>query len=247
MLTAAVARKTEKALRIYRDLGLRTLLLRATRTLGRAVGLSGGGEARWRARKEAVDAAFDAEAGVSTGGITHLYGLSIVGPNAASGVSHIACDPDEFRAALDGLDTALSGSTFVDLGSGKGRALVLAARYPFAAIVGVEFAGELHAAAVANVAALPASDRARIRLVHEDATRFAFPDGPLVVFLYNPFEAAVCRAVAERLRADLRARPRPVRVVYLTPQHREAWTGAGWSPAREGAGFIVLAPRATSD
>ncbi|GMA74349.1 hypothetical protein GCM10025880_07660 [Methylorubrum aminovorans] len=67
MFTAAVARKTEKAFRIYRDLGLRSLVLRLARTLGRALGLSGAGEARWRARKEAVDVAFDAEAGVSTG------------------------------------------------------------------------------------------------------------------------------------------------------------------------------------
>ncbi|GAA0278127.1 hypothetical protein LNAOJCKE_4531 [Methylorubrum aminovorans] len=242
MFTAAVARKTEKAFRIYRDLGLRSLVLRLARTLGRALGLSGAGEARWRARKEAVDVAFDAEAGVSTGGITHLYGLSIVGPNATSGVSHIACDPDEFRAALDALEADLTEHSFVDLGSGKGRALILAARYPFATIVGVEFAAELHAVATANVAALPAADRARISLVYEDASRFAFPDGPLVVFLNNPFEEAVCREVARHLRADVSAHPRPVRVVYLRPQHRAAWIDAGWSSVRDGTCFLILEP-----
>jgi hypothetical protein len=41
--------------------------------------------------------------------------------------------------------------TFVDMGSGKGRMLLLAAEYPFRQIQGVEFAVELHDQATANI------------------------------------------------------------------------------------------------
>lgn len=241
MLTTAV-RKAEKALTIYRDLGGWTLAAELTRSLGRAIGVTGATEARRQARRAQVDTAFDGAESVDTGGVQHLYGLAIVGPNARYGISHIACDPDEFDAALARLEQDFAGQSFVDLGSGKGRAVILAARYPFRSIVGVEFAAELHAAAEANLAMRPAADRQRIRLVNEDATRFVFPDGPLVVFLYHPFGGTVCRQVAERLMDEVRARPRPVRVVYLNPQHQDAWTSAGWHTESVGAGFVILAP-----
>ena len=71
-----------------------------------------------------------------------LHDLTIDSPNAVLGGSHIATGPHQFASAMSGLDIDPRGCTFVDLGSGKGRALIMAAGYPFACIVGVEFAEE---------------------------------------------------------------------------------------------------------
>jgi methylase of polypeptide subunit release factors len=70
---------------------------------------------------------------------------------------HTASDPDELANAVASLDVEHKDFTFIDLGSGKGRALVLALSYPFRRVVGVEFALELHRVAEANLISLAAT------------------------------------------------------------------------------------------
>src|SRR5689334_23652607 len=55
-------------------------------------------------------------------------------------------DPVIFTEAMGVLNarTDLTLFTFVDIGSGKGRVLLMAAEYPFPHIIGVELLPELH-------------------------------------------------------------------------------------------------------
>lgn len=87
---------------------------------------------------------------------------------------------------------------FVDLGSGKGKALMLAANYPFREIIGVELSPRLHAIAQSNLQKIGDS---RIRVYCEDARSFLFPS-PSVIYLYNPFERPVSDAVADAIAAQ---------------------------------------------
>jgi len=50
-----------------------------------------------------------------------------------------------------------------------------------------------------------------------DATTFALPDGPLVIYLFNPFPESGMRQVAANLEQTLRAHPRPAYVLYHNP------------------------------
>jgi SAM-dependent methyltransferase len=113
--------------------------------------------------------------------------------------------------------------TFVDLGSGKGRTLLMASEYPFRKIVGVELIAELHRAAEANIRAYrsagqPATQRcAEIETVCADARDFEFPAEPLVLYLFNPLPEPGMRRVMARLEKSLAANPRPVWVLYHNP------------------------------
>src|SRR6185369_13533800 len=100
---------------------------------------------------------------------------------------------------------------FVDLGSGKGRALLLASEYPLREIVGVEVQPELHRIAQDNVARFNSSARKcnRITSLCMDAREFVFPDDPLVVYLFNPFPDYVLEIVLRNLRESLEKYPRP--------------------------------------
>jgi SAM-dependent methyltransferase len=94
--------------------------------------------------------------------------------------------------------------TFVDLGAGMGRAVLLAAEYPFREVVGVEVHPTLARIARKNAAVWRAAGRVRapIRMVCRDAVEFRFPAGPCVVFLFNPFGAAVLRKLLLKLAKD---------------------------------------------
>jgi SAM-dependent methyltransferase len=109
-------------------------------------------------------------------------------------------------------------SVFVDLGSGKGRALLLASRLPFRELHGVEISPRLHEIAQQNVLRFcgPAG-AARFRLRCADAADFRFPPLPTVMFLYNPFGAPVMRQVIGNLVTSVRERPRPCFVLYRNP------------------------------
>ena len=127
--------------------------------------------------------------------------------------------PSAFRQILDQLRLEFETYTFIDLGSGKGRALLIASEYPFHAITGVELSPKLHAIAVANITSYrgPAQRCRNIRSIEGDATEFPFPAGPLLVYLWNPFEAAVLTCVLANLEAALAREPRPAYIVYIQP------------------------------
>jgi Histone methylation protein DOT1 len=122
--------------------------------------------------------------------------------------------PNADRSPLTFLDF-----TFIDLGSGKGRTLLMASDYPFRRIVGVELLQSLHQIAKENLH-LYKSDAQKcfaLESVCADATTFVFPDGPLVVYLFNPFPESGMRQVLANLEQSLRAQPRPVFVLYHNP------------------------------
>jgi len=199
-------------------------------------------EPEWRKHKRLVDREFDSASGLDTGGITHLKGLGVPREAWSEGFPHIAVDPDEFAAALDAVELDLSMLTFVDFGSGKGRALLLAAEHPFKRIIGVEFAEPLVQTARANLRQYGQThDVRRIEVVHSDATKYDLPEEPLLVFLYNPFGESMMKAVAERTRESLRSAPREAVILYLNPFHANAWADAGFSEIKRGAHFRVFA------
>lgn len=203
----------------------------------------------WRQKKLRVDRAFDTAFGVDTSGITHLTDLVVRGPHQRHAVKHVAMDPDEMQAALAALTIAHEAFTFVDLGSGKARAVLLASLLPFRRIVGVEFAEALHAQGLENVRRFRhEGQRCRdIELHCMDAADYVLPDEPLVLFMYHPFGAEVMDKVIERARASLVSNPRALYVLYANPFLVDAWLRAGFRLAVRGPAFVLLRFEATSD
>jgi SAM-dependent methyltransferase len=109
--------------------------------------------------------------------------------------------------------------TFIDLGSGKGRTLLMASEYPFMRIVGVELIGELHRAAEQNIREYrkPTQRCAQIESVMADARDFGFPNDPLLLYLFNPLPEHALSDVVQQIERSLAQAPRPVWIVYHNP------------------------------
>ena len=131
---------------------------------------------------------FDAGFRTKTGGIVGVWRLRL-GSAAADAIRYQPVDPRAFDRAMGMLDIDFQKFTFVDLGCGKGRALLLATRYRFRRIIGVEFSSALVKIATANVAKV----KKDIEIVFQDASKYVFPREPFVVFLNNPFTGNVLR------------------------------------------------------
>jgi len=160
----------------------------------------------------------------------HAMGVTVA--QAQDSVDYIASDPDEFERAMADLNVDRSQFTFVDIGCGKGRALMMAARQPWKRLIGIEFSASLCAVARTNLARVAADQPVEIRC--QDARDFEPPPGPLVLFLYNPFGYEPMRVVADRVKASFDAAPRQIFVVYTNPFHAVAWPEAGFRERARG-------------
>lgn len=164
---------------------------------------------------------FDAERNVATEALLFLGELDpeAIGPSIAHATHYEPTPVGDLDALLAELPFPLAGTTFVDLGSGMGRAVILAANHPFRSIVGLEISPALHAIARDNLAAIDRTNlRCRdLRLVRGDAATFAFPRGDLVAYLFNPFDGALLIRVLDTLAKGAR---REVALVYHTPVER---------------------------
>ena len=119
---------------------------------------------------------------------------------------------------------------FVDMGSGKGRALLVASEFPFAKIVGLELSPQLHKIAEENIKRYhPASQQCTTFAPRcMDVVDYVFGPEPLVLFLFDPFGQETVRSVIANLAASLSATPREAFVVYVYPRFEDVLQGAGF-------------------
>ena len=136
-------------------------------------------------------------------------------------------DPALFHEMLGELKINFRDFTFVDIGSGKGRVLLMAAEYPFRRILGVELFPSLHRTAQENIAKFRSDSQKcfAIESVCADARDFVFPSEPLLVYLFNPLPEAGLRQLLTKLKASSKRRPRPVFLLYSNPLLESALAG----------------------
>jgi SAM-dependent methyltransferase len=166
---------------------------------------------------------FDAAHHVTTEALIFLGELDPenVGPGIEFATHYEATPVVDAERLLDASPLVPERCSFIDVGSGMGRVVLLASRRPFRQIVGVEISPALHEIARENRSRFPAGEvRCRdVRLVRADAAGFTFPRGDLVVYLYNPFRAEVLEPMLDTLLA----RPkRELVLLYHTPLERES-------------------------
>jgi hypothetical protein len=130
----------------------------------------------------------------------------------------------------DVVQTAFQDFTFIDLGSGKGRVLLMASEYPFQRIVGVEFMPDLHRAAQKNIAGYSNNCQEcwQIETVCMDARDFQFPLEPLVVYLFNPFSESTFAQVLENLSRSVEQASRPVYIAYRFTEFEGLLAASDW-------------------
>ncbi|HVA64202.1 MAG TPA: hypothetical protein VNF74_10795 [Terriglobales bacterium] len=160
--------------------------------------------------------AFDLEFGTETASLAQASRYQGAGEG---GNGHEPIDTVDFANLIAPLAGVIAGGgfTFLDFGSGQGRALLLASDYPFARIVGVEHGLELHQSAERNLARYR-SRRQRcpaIESLWADATTWELPLEPTVFYFCEPFQEPLLRRMAERVRASLGAHPRAGYVLYV--------------------------------
>jgi SAM-dependent methyltransferase len=180
---------------------------------------------------------FDAEFGVRTSGLVAGRHLKTGHRHDRYATAYYGVAPSVFHALIKRWLTrtpnaAVAEMTFVDLGAGMGRAVLLASALGFKAAIGVELHPTLAGIARKNASLWRSAGRelGPIRIIGGDATGFALPAGPVLVFLFNPFGAPVMRKLLKNLGAQLEQRPFPLSLLYVNNEQEYVLESAtGWS------------------
>jgi hypothetical protein len=107
---------------------------------------------------------------------------------------------------------------FVDFGSGKGRIVCEAAKYPFARVIGVEISAKLNEVARRNIQQNRRKLACRdIELVTSDASEFEVPDDVTVAYFFHPFGGETFKAVLANIVESLDRNPRRLTLIYQLP------------------------------
>ncbi len=141
---------------------------------------------------------FDREYGVETTKLVWL--TNPFAKNFAHGVRYEACNPEACKWAIGAAAIDTREFFFVDMGCGKGRPLIIASRYEFSQLIGVDYSRRLCRRASRNLK-ICAVDESRFRIVNLDAAEFEFPDHNLFVYFFNPFDREILTRVLQNLEA----------------------------------------------
>jgi Methyltransferase domain len=161
---------------------------------------------------------FDCVYGTTTSGLVPSWLLQSGSAADEHAHAYAACQPSCLREALASLVDP-QNFIFVDLGCGKGRALVLATEFPFYRILGIELAASLAASARRNARIIKKKypDRRVIEVIEGDATSVPLPQGNLAIFLYHSFGPELVKRMVNRIIDLTAGTERQVFFIYENP------------------------------
>jgi SAM-dependent methyltransferase len=180
--------------------------------LWRDAGWSG---VRAAVRDRVVERYYEWHFGVETGNVISTRELGFAGQDYHY---YVATEYDGLFALLRHLQLG-SSDVFLDYGCGKGRAVVVAATFPLARVIGVEVSDVLAAQAEQNLARAARRLRChQVAIIRAAAENYEIPDTVSIAYFYNPFSGDVLTRTFDRLRASLRRRARRLRLVCRLPE-----------------------------
>jgi SAM-dependent methyltransferase len=189
---------------------------------------------------------FDVRYGVETSGLIPGRKLAEGHPHDKHSTAYYGVAPSLFRELCRQWRKTKPGFpigqySFVDLGAGKGRALMLASELGFREVIGVELSPRMAGRARRNLKLWAETGRARcpIRIETQDAAEFVFPANPCLVYLFNPFAAPVIRRILRRIEQSFA--PEQVDVLYVNHEFQSVLEGRRGF-ARLWSGTIEMEP-----
>jgi len=184
---------------------------------------------------QGAEVRYDRRMGIDTAGYIEAFDLDLSAEEAKRGMPYGATPPRIAKFLIEKIAPRARDFTFVDVGSGKGRVLLIAAGFAFRRVIGFEHSRMLNDVAAENIRQFVERnpDTAPITLVAGDATRLPLPDGPLVLFLFNSLGPEAVQDFAASVRASYLAAPRKIICIYYNTAHPAAFEDAGIFPLLE--------------
>ena len=171
------------------------------------------------------DLIFDLRYQIDTINTEQLENLKINSRSKTDGYYYEGTNAHVFQKMFKHVAIDVSTGCFVDFGSGKGKAMFMAAEMGFRKVVGVEFSIELVETCRRNLEIFNAKSKRRteFEIFHMDAAEFQVPSEANLLFFSNPFNEALTEKVINNILTSNDKSPREIWVIHLYPQGNMAF------------------------
>lgn len=171
------------------------------------------------------DFLFDMKYKIDTINTEQLENLDIDSPNKEFGVYYEGTNAYIFKKAFSGVKIDTKNSCFVDFGSGKGKAMFMAAERGFRKVIGVEFSIELVETCRKNLEIFiqRSKSKTEFEIIHMDASLYEIPSEANLLFFSNPFNEMLTNKVIENILRSYEKSPREIWVIHLYPKDNLAF------------------------
>jgi SAM-dependent methyltransferase len=168
-----------------------------------------------------ADWPYDSKYRIKTKGLVRLDDLEITSDNKTRNTGFRPTRARPLKKLLNSLDFPRN-SVFVDLGCGKGRALVIAAEYGFKRVVGVEFSSVLCKEAKRNISTYLKNQGVDvdIEIIESDVCDYEIKDDENIFYLFDPFDDVVLNRVLKNLDLSIEKKKRKIWLIYNNPNFR---------------------------
>lgn len=170
-----------------------------------------------------IDLSFDIKYGTDTMRFVELEKLELNSSFRDNGNDYIPSRSKHLQKIFK-MGIFSEQDTFVDLGSGKGRTLLIASEY-FKRVKGIEFSEELCKIAKRNIMIYSKKKKEqlcdKIQVIYADVADYNINDEENVFFMYNPFDETVLKKFLMNIEVSINKTPRTVWIIYYYPAHRD--------------------------
>jgi len=106
------------------------------------------------------------------------------------------------------------------MGSGKGRVMLAAGRYPFKLIIGLDVSHELNEICSRNIQKMKSRLRCKNFVnITSNAIDYHIPDDATFLFFFNPFKLDVMNVVINRVKESVNLHHRSVTIIWYNPKY----------------------------
>lgn len=167
--------------------------------------------------------------GINTTGADELKTLKAAGIDTSHSTIYMPVTYMVIEDALNKIN--LKNKThFLDIGSGKGRALCVAAHWGFKKITGVDFSKQFCEQANRNLSITHQKIQTfQYSVVNADAAKFSIPADVNCILLFNPFDEVIMKIVADDIAKSLAENPRELNIIYANPLYKKLFLEKGFN------------------
>lgn len=134
-----------------------------------------------------------------------------------------------FDSMITKIHEDYSNFSFIDVGCGKGRVMIMAAKFPFKTIHGIELSNDLARKCEYNLTLIQQQFPNVTFNVHNvNALNFQLPIENLFLYLFDPFGRDTLKAFLNNLKLSAQQSKKRVIVLYYLPRHKDVFVEAGF-------------------
>jgi hypothetical protein len=171
--------------------------------------------------------------GIRTTGYDELIHLQKKGIDLSHSTIYMPVNYYMLEKMMNEINQFSHNKTFLDIGCGKGRAMVVAAHYGFTKISGIDISKEFLDDTRQNLLVVKKKfPDLKFDVLLRDAFYCQIPTDISVVFIFNPFDEVIMSGVVNNILMSLEKEPRTIRVIYINPLYENLFLESGFVKTR---------------